>query len=130
MWITVPHAIAELPGKSVFAPNANYLLYQKCETFLNRRYPKARDAFDIHFLLSRGADLEKTLRRHLEDFITMKEFDRGFIEERIRSMTAKLCTVELRPVLPLSMFEELAKGSFESIRGSVRTIFSEWVEED
>jgi hypothetical protein len=35
-------------------------------------------------------------------------------------MTAKLCTVELRPVLPLSMFEELAKGSFESIRGSVR----------
>jgi len=126
----VKHIIAELPEKRVFAPNANYLLYQKCETFLNRRYPKARDAFDIHFLLSRGADLEKTLRPHLEDFIAMKEFDRGFIEERIRSMTAKLCTVELRPVLPLSMFEELAKADFASIRGSVRTIFSEWLEED
>jgi hypothetical protein len=67
--------------KSVFAPNANYLLYQKCETFLNRRYPKARDAFDIHFLLSRGADLEKTLRPYLEDFIAIKEFDRGLSEK-------------------------------------------------
>jgi len=30
-------------------------LLQKCETFLNRRYVKARDAFDIHLLITRGA---------------------------------------------------------------------------
>ena len=45
----VKHIIAENPQKSVFAPNANYLLYQKSETFLNRRHLKARDAFDIFF---------------------------------------------------------------------------------
>ena|ERR1700688_3511787 len=106
--------------KSVFAPTANYLLYQKCETFLNRRYPKARDAFDIHFLLSRGGGLGKDSSAVPRRFHRNKGIRQGFIGERIRNMTAKLCTVELRPVLPLSMFEELAKGSFESIRGSVR----------
>jgi len=125
----VKHTIAEIPEKSVLAPNANYLLYQKCETFLNRRYVKARDAFDIHLLLSRGAVLHKTLRPHLEDFISMKEFDEEFIDERIQSVTAKLCTVELRPVLPLSLFEQLAKDEFESIRHSVRTVFADWLGE-
>jgi hypothetical protein len=125
----VKHTIAENPEKSVFAPNANYLLYQKCETFLNRRYLKARDAFDIHLLLSRGATLDKALRPHLEDFIAMKEFDAEFIEERIEGVTATLCTVELRPVLPLSLFEDLAKDDFESVRRSVRTVFSQWLAE-
>lgn len=125
----VKHTIAENPDKSVFAPNANYLLYQKCETFLNRRYLKARDAFDIHLLLSRGATLDKALRPHLEDFIAMKEFGAEFIEERIEGVTAKLCTVELRPVLPLSLFEDLAKDDFQSVRRSVRTVFSQWLAE-
>jgi hypothetical protein len=125
----VKHIIAEIPEKSVLTPNTNYLLYQKCETFLNRRYVKARDAFDIYLLLSRGAALDKALRPHLEDFIAIKEFDKEFIEERIQSVTAKLCTVELRPVLPLSLFEELAKDDFESVRRSVRTVFSEWLGE-
>jgi hypothetical protein len=125
----VKHTIAESSEKSVLAPNANYLLYQKCETFLNRRHLKARDAFDIHLLLSRGATLDKAFRPHLEDFIAMKEFDKESIEERIQAVTAKLCTVELRPVLPLSLFEDLAKDDFESVRSSVRTVFSEWLAE-
>jgi hypothetical protein len=125
----VKHIIAEIPEKSVFTPNANYLLYQKCETFLNRRYLKARDAFDIHLLLSRGAVLDKALRPHLEDFLAMKEIDAAVIEARIESVTAKLCTVELRPVLPLSLFEELAKDEFESLRRSLRTVFSDWLTE-
>jgi hypothetical protein len=44
-------------------------------------------------------------------------------------VTAKLCTVELRPVLPLPLFEDLAKDDFESVRRSVRTVFSEWLVE-
>src|SRR5580700_2166782 len=123
----VKKAIADAPEKIVATPSANYLLYQKCETFLNRRHLKARDAFDIHLLLSRGATLDNTLRPHLEDFIAMKEFDKEFIEERIQGVTAKLCTVELRPVLPLPLFEDLAKDDFESVRRSVRTVFSEWL---
>jgi hypothetical protein len=105
----------------------NYLLFQKGETFLNRRHVKPRDAFDIHLLLTRGAQLDKNLQAHLEDFIAMKEIDRESIETRIQDMSAKLCTVELRPVLPLAIFEELAKNEFETIRRSLRAVLDHWL---
>jgi len=90
----VKKAIANAPEKIVATPSANYLLFQKCETFLNRRHVKARDAFDIHLLLTRGAHLDKNLQAHLEDFIVMKEIDQESIETRIQDINAKLCTVE------------------------------------
>jgi Nucleotidyl transferase AbiEii toxin, Type IV TA system len=125
----LPHTIAGIPDKTVLAPTANYLLFQKCETFLSRRFVKARDAFDIHLLLSRRAALDKTLRAHFEDFLSINEFDAEFIAARIRSITPKLCTVELRPVLPPSAFEELEKQDFLPIHSSLRTIFADWLEE-
>ncbi len=91
----VKKAIANAPEKIVATPSANYLLFQKCETFLNR-----------------------------EDFIAIKEIDRESIESRIQDIDAKLCTVELRPVLPLAIFEELAKNEFETIRRSLRVVLA------
>lgn len=123
----VKKVIGDSPEKTVLTPNANYLLFQKCETFLGRRHVKARDAFDIHLLLSRGARLDKTLRPHFEDFITARELDKESIAERIESVTAKLCTVELRPVLPLALFDEFAKDDFQPIRRSLRTVFRDWL---
>ena len=123
------HTITGIPDGIVLAPNANYLLFQKCETFLSRRFVKARDAFDIHLLLSRRAALDQILRAHLEDFLSMNEFHGEFIDARIRSVTPKLCTVELRPVLPASVFEELEKQDFQPIHSSLRTVFAEWLEE-
>ena len=123
----VKKAIANAPEKIVATPSANYLLFQKYETFLNRRHVKARDAFDIHLLLTRGAQLDKNLQAHLEDFIAMKEIDRESIESRIQDINAKLCTVELRPVLPLAIFEELAKNEFETIRRSLRVVLAYWL---
>ena len=125
----LPHTIAGIPDKTVLAPTADYLLFQKCETFLSRRFVKARDAFDIHLLLSRPAALDQTLRAHLEDFLSMNEFDAEFIDARIQSVTPKLCTVELRPVLPASVFDELERQGFQPIHSSLRTVFAEWLEE-
>src|SRR2546430_1738868 len=105
----VKKAIANAPEKIVATPSAQYLLFQKCETFLARRHVKARDAFDIHLLLTRGASLDKNLKAHLEDFILMREIDRESIESRIQDINPKLCTVELRPVLPLAIFEDQAE---------------------
>jgi hypothetical protein len=120
----VRKSISDAPEKTVFTPNENYLLFQKCETFLNRRYVKARDAFDIHFLLSMGAKLDQGLEAHLEDFRRMREIDQMSVESRVESITAKLCTAELRSVLPLDVFEQLGKYEFESIRRSLRLVFS------
>lgn len=48
----VKKTIGDNPATTVATPNPNYLLFQKCEAFLSRRKVKARDAFDIHLLLS------------------------------------------------------------------------------
>lgn len=121
--------IAGTPRGTVVAPTANFLLLQKCETFLDRRYVKARDAFDIHLLIHQGAALDDHLMAHLEDFTLIKEFDREFITGRIEKIVPKLCTVELRAVLPRPVFEELAEEEFEPIRHSLRTVFSPWLRE-
>lgn len=125
----VEQPIASEPERNVLTPTANYLLFQKCEAFLNRRYVKVRDAFDIHFLITRGALLDKHLHAHLEDFVSMKEIDRESIDSRIENISPKLCTVELRPILPLAVFKDLAKYEFEPIRRSLRNVLSHWLGE-
>lgn len=125
----IKKAIASTPEKIVLTPSANYLLFQKCETFLARRQVKARDAFDIHLLLTRGASLDKNLKAHLEDFILIREIERESIDGRIQNINPKRCTVELRPVLPAALFEELARAEFQPICDSLRVVFSHWLEE-
>jgi hypothetical protein len=81
------------------------------------------------FLITRGALLDKNLHAHLEDFVSMKEIDRESIDRRIENINPKLCTVELRPVLPPAVFDELAESEFEPIRRSLRTVHSHWLGE-
>ena len=121
--------IADAPEKTVSTPSENYLLFQKLETFLDRRSVKVRDAFDIRLLLSRGAEIDKRLEGHLEDFMRMKEINEEEIEKRISNITNKLCIAELRTVLPPAVFEGLAKEEFEAIRSSLRQAFANWLPE-
>jgi hypothetical protein len=114
--------------RTVRTATPNYLLLQKCEVFLTRLHVKARDAFDIHLLLGRGASLNKNLQAHLEDFVLLKDLDAEFIEARIQTVDVKLCTTDLRSVLPPALFKELATKQFAPIADSLRKVFSEWVE--
>jgi Nucleotidyl transferase AbiEii toxin, Type IV TA system len=123
----VEQRIAGDHQKTVLVPSANYLLFQKCETFLDRRYPKARDAFDIDVLETKGAQLDDNLKARLEDFIQMRELDAAVIRSRIARIDPKLCTVELRPILPQELFAELAKDDFNRLRKALETAFSNWI---
>jgi hypothetical protein len=60
----------------------------------------------------------------------MKDLDGEFIEARMQSIDVRLCTAELRSVLPPALFEELASKQFEPIRDSLRKSFSQWVGEN
>lgn len=123
----VREEIAGNMGKPVAVPSANHLLLQKCETFLNRRYTKARDAFDIDLLLSRGARLDEILTAHLGDFLQMNELDSESIQSKINRVDSRLCTVELRTVLPNDLFEPLAKDNFKRLRSSLESVFENWL---
>jgi hypothetical protein len=126
----VKQTIAGTEDRSVRTATASRLLLQKCEVFLNRRHLKARDAFDIHLLLARGASLDNNLKDHLEEFVLLKELDSEFIQARIQRIDVKLCTTDLRSVLPPALFNELATKQFAPIRGSLRKVFSGWVNEN
>ena len=126
----VNQSLAGTSDRTLRTATANYLLLQKCEVFLARRYVKARDAFDIHLLLARRASLNTNLKAHLEDFVLLKDMDGAFIEARIQSIDVRLCTAELRSVLPQALFEELASKQFEPIRDSLRKLLSQWVGEN
>jgi hypothetical protein len=125
----VKQTIAGTNERFVLTATPNYLLLQKCEVFLSRRHVKARDAFDIHLLHARGASLTNNLEAHLEDFV-LQDMDDEFIGARIQSIDERLCTAELRSVLPPAVCEKLAKKQFGPIRDSLRMMFSLWIGEN
>lgn len=123
----VQERIAGENEKIVQIPSLNFLLLQKCETFLERPNVKARDAFDVDVLLSRGAKLGEVLRAHLEDLIQMKGLDADLIRNRIARVDSKLCTAELRAVLPDELFRTLAKDEFKQLRQSLERVLANWI---
>jgi hypothetical protein len=123
----VRETIAGSDEKIVITPSADTLLFQKCETFLERRIVKSRDAFDIDLLLSKGARLGNNLREHLHDFIQLRELETESIRNRIDRVDRRLCTVELRPVLPDPLFTSLAQQDFKPLRSSLETVFADWL---
>jgi hypothetical protein len=104
----------------------DHQLLQKAETFLLRRAVKARDAFDIRFLLDRGAALRGHLRDHLADLL-LGDIDREYIIERIVSVTDKLCRAELRESLPRNKYEALEREHFQPLRDGLTELFGEWL---
>jgi hypothetical protein len=122
--------IAESDQKIVITASANSLLFQKCETFLDRRVIKSRDAFDINVLLAKGAKLNGNLKAYLHDFIEMRELDSESIRYRIDRIDTKLCTAELRPVLPDALFTSLSQQLFKPLRLALKTVFADWLKED
>ena len=111
---------------SVKFVSRDHLLLQKAEAFLLRRMVKARDAYDIRFLLDRGARLSGNLRDHLADLL-LGDIDEEQIAERIASVTDDLCRAELKGFLPKDRYEALEKAHFQSLKDGLSDLFGEWL---
>lgn len=112
---------------NVKSASKEFLLLQKAEAFLQRRIIKARDGYDIHLLLTRGAKLNQALRDHLEDFLS-GEFGSDEIKTRIGQLTFKRCQTELQPILPPNTYEPLEKAEFKPLRDAVETLYADWLQ--
>jgi hypothetical protein len=84
----------------ILTVSRDHPLLQKAGSFVSRRIMKARDAFDISFLIAEGAALDQTLKAHLNDVLMWREIAAAQINERIEQITSMLCRAELEPVLP------------------------------
>jgi Nucleotidyl transferase AbiEii toxin, Type IV TA system len=105
----------------------DFLLLQKAECFLLRRIVKARDAFDIDLLTSRGATLDTNLKAHLADTLMAYEIEPGDIINRIEKIDEKRCRYELQPVLPAEAFDALAKRGFKPLRDRLHELYADWL---
>jgi len=56
-----------------------------------------------------------------------EEFDSEWIRGRIDQIEPKLCTAELRTVLPQQLFNSLAENKFEPLRFSLKRVFAHWL---
>ena len=123
------HPIESQSGESadIKSPTKELLLLQKAEAFLLRRIVKARDAYDIHVLLQKGAALNPNLKAHLEDAIHANEIDGEIISERITQIDIDRCNLELKPILPPEIYTPLEEREFEKLRDSVKKLFEEWL---
>jgi Nucleotidyl transferase AbiEii toxin, Type IV TA system len=123
------HPMESQAGESIDikSPTKELLLLQKAEAFLLRRIVKARDAYDIHVLLQKGAALSPNLQAHLEDAMHANEIDGEAILERIELIDLDRCTLELRPTLPPKIYTPFEKGKFEKLRDAVKRLFEEWL---
>ncbi len=123
------HRIEAQSGESVEIKSATkeLLLLQKAEAFLLRRIVKARDAYDIHVLLQKGALLSPNLRAHLQDAIHANEIDGAVISERLALIDRDRCSLELKPILPPEIYTTLEESAFGKLRDAVKKLFEEWL---
>jgi hypothetical protein len=113
---------------AVPVPSRDLQLLFKAEAFLTRRFLKARDAFDIKLLMDSGAKLDKNLKAHLVDGAASERLeDREFITSRIDQVNSRTCKPELQPYLPKDIYQELESTDFETLRETLRQLFSEWL---
>src|SRR6266851_3320462 len=119
------HPIESQSGESVDikSPTKELLLLQKAEAFLLRRIVKARDAYDIHVLLQKGAVLNPNLKAHLEDAMHANEIDGETVSERIALIDIDRCSLELKPILPPEIYTPLEESEFEKLRDAVKKLF-------
>jgi hypothetical protein len=123
------HSVEAHSGETAVIRSATkeLLLLQKAEAFLLRRIVKARDAYDIHVLMEKGAVLSPTLRSHLVDAVHANEIDAAAISERLSRIDVELCSLELRPVLPPEVYTPLEEREFGTLRDALRTLYEEWL---
>jgi hypothetical protein len=89
---------------------------------------KARDAFDIKLLRDSGANLDENLKAHLADGAASEKLDYPeFIAASVDQVNSRACRPGLQPYLPKDIYKELERTDFETLRETLRQLFSEWL---
>lgn len=126
--VEFPLASDSMEYITVQVPSRDLQLLFKAEAFLKRRFLKARDAFDIKLLRDSGAKLDENLKAHLVDGAASERLqDPEFITSKIDQVNSRTCKPELQPYLPKDIYEELESTDFETLRETLRQLFSEWL---
>jgi len=92
---------------TVKSPTRDFLLLQKAECFLLRKY-----------------------ENHLDDALKNNEIDADAIAARIKQVNERLCKAELQSVLPTDVFDRLEREHFQPLRDPLNELYARWLKEN
>lgn len=113
------------PGfEVVVVPVLDELLFGKAVALLARVHPKGRDAFDIWYLLDRGARLDAEAFR---DWLAWEEIDAARIAARRDEFSPRRLAADLDRYLPADLRRSLSETGYASIRAALAKLLEPFV---
>lgn len=113
------------PGfEVVVVPVLDELLFGKAVALLARRHPKGRDAFDVWYLLERGARLDAEAFR---DWLDWEELDAVRVAARRDEFTPRRLTADLDRFLPADLRRSLSETGYSPILAALAKLLEPFV---
>lgn len=114
-----------LASEVVVCPVLDELLLLKLKTLLKRRFFKARDVFDLWYLLSLEAKINK---EEVEHWLALEEMGSEEIEKKLDLLSPRRLDADLTPLLPAPWLQKLRADHYGTIIQSVKRLFQPFLE--
>lgn len=113
------------PGfEVVLVPVLDELLFAKAQALLARRHPKGRDAFDVWYLLDRGANLDADAFR---DWLVWEEIDAAAVAARRDEFTPRRLAADLDRYLPDGLRHSLSETGYVPLKAALVKLLEPFV---
>lgn len=109
----------------VVCPALDELVFLKFQTLLKRKFFKARDVFDLWYLLSLDAKMDKEEVKH---WLSLEEIGDEEIRKKLDLLSPRRLDGDLTPLLPASWLTKLRADHYGSIILSVKRLFQPFLE--
>ena len=108
-----------LASEVVVCPVLDELLFLKIKTLLKRKFLKARDVFDLWYLLNLEARLDK---REFEHWLALEEIEDQDIQRRLKLISPSRLEADLAPLLPTPWLRKFRNDNYASLLRTVRSL--------
>lgn len=116
---------AGTPGyEVVLVPVLDELLFAKAQALLGRRHPKGRDAFDVWYLLDRGAKLDADAFR---DWLAWEEIEGPQVAARRDEFTPRRLAADLDRYLPADLRRSLSETAYAPLQAALAKLLEPFV---
>lgn len=113
------------PGfEVVLVPVLDELLFAKTQALVARRHPKGRDAFDIWYLLDRGANLDAEAFR---DWLAWEEIDAAQVAARRDEFNPSRLAADLDRYLPDGLRRSLSETGYAPLKAALAKVLEPFV---
>lgn len=108
-----------LASELVICPVLDELLFLKLKALLQRKFLKARDVFDLWYLLNLDAKLDE---KEFEHWLSLEEIESRELRSRLDRISPRRLEDDLAPLLPTPWLTKLRADNYASIIRPVKRL--------